>query len=187
MSRLRAVALVALLLSGAGLVGSRVGAVDSATRESLRLFTELVSVEHERYGAEVSYRDLIYSSTSGMLRPLDPHTAFLSPEAYADMRSKNQSSFYGIGVLIGVRNGQLTVISPVEGGPAARLGIQAGDVISTVEGEPTETMSLDDAIDRLKGPKGTEVKVTVVRRGLDEPLAMTIVRAEVAQTTVRQA
>ena len=187
MSRLRAVALVALLLSGAGLVGSRVGAVDSATRESLRLFTELVSVEHERYGAEVSYRDLIYSSTSGMLRPLDPHTAFLSPEAYADMRSKNQSSFYGIGVLISVRNGQLTVISPVEGGPAARLGIQAGDVISTVEGEPTETMSLDEAIDRLKGPKGTEVKVTVVRRGLDEPLAMTIVRAEVAQTTVRQA
>ncbi len=187
-SRLPAVLLSILVLFAGGLSGARVFAagVSERTRDDLRLFTELVSVEHERYGAVVSYSDLIYASTGGMLRPLDPHTNFLTPEAYADMREKQQSSFYGIGVLIGVRNGQLTVISPVEGGPASRLGIQAGDIISTVDGEPTESMSLDDAIDRIKGAKGTEVKLSIVRRGLAEPLAMTVVRAEVAQTTVRQ-
>jgi carboxyl-terminal processing protease len=78
------------------------------------------------------------------------------------------------------------VISPLDGTPAARMGVQAGDVISTIEGEPTETMSLDAAVLKLKGPKGTQVKITIVRRGLDQPLAMSVTRAEIPQTTVRQ-
>jgi carboxyl-terminal processing protease len=122
-----------------------------------------------------------------MLRTLDPHTTFLSPEAYEGMREKQQTSFYGLGILVGVRNGQLTVISPIEGTPASRMGIQAGDVISTIEGEATDTMSLDEAVGKLKGPKGTQVKITIVRRGLPEPLPMSVTRAEIPQTTVRQA
>ena len=82
------------------------------------------------------------------------------------MREKQQTSFYGLGILVGVRNGQLTVISPLEGTPASRLGIQAGDVISTIEGEADRPMTLDDAVGKLKGPKGTQVKITIVRRGL---------------------
>src|SRR5436305_1939728 len=114
-----------------------------------------------------------------MLRSLDPHTAFLNPEAYEGMREKQQTSFYGLGILVGVRNGQLTVISPLEGTPAARLGIQAGDVISTIEGEPTETMTLDEAVGKLKGPKGTQVKISITRRGLPQPLTMSVTRAEI--------
>jgi carboxyl-terminal processing protease len=121
-----------------------------------------------------------------MLRTLDPHTSFLSPEAYDNMREKQQVSFYGLGILVGVRDGQLTVISPLEGTPAQRMGIQAGDVISTIEGEPTETMSLDDAVGKLKGPKGTKVKITISRRGLEKPIEMAVTRAEIPQTTVRQ-
>src|SRR5436305_13319331 len=113
-----------------------------------------------------------------MLRSLDPHTAFLNPEAYEGMREKQQTSFYGLGILVGVRNGQLTVISPLEGTPAARLGIQAGDVISTIEGEPTETMTLDAAVAKLKGPKATEVRISITRRGLPQPLTMALTRAE---------
>jgi carboxyl-terminal processing protease len=102
------------------------------------------------------------------------------------MRQRQQTTFYGVGILVGVRNGQLTVISPLEGGPASQMGIQAGDVISTIEGEATEEMTLDEAVQKLKGPKGTQVEFTIVRRGLPEPLAMAVTRAEISQDTVRQ-
>lgn len=184
--RIAAIVLFALALTLGGLLGDRLLAVTDETRDSLKLYTELVNVAHERYGTEVTYRDLVYSSVNGMLRALDPHTAFLNPEAYEGMREKQQTSFYGLGILVGVRNGQLTVISPLEGTPASRLGIQAGDVISTIEGEPTDQMTLDEAVSKLKGPKGTQVKITIVRRGLEQPLAMSVTRAEIPQTTVRQ-
>ncbi|HEX5760187.1 MAG TPA: S41 family peptidase [Thermoanaerobaculia bacterium] len=184
--KIAATALFTLSLLFGGLYGDRLLALTDEARDTLRLYTELVNTAHERYGAEVSYRDLVYASVQGMLRTLDPHTSFLTPEAYSGMREKQQSSFYGLGILVGVRDGQLTVISPIEGSPASRRGVQAGDVISTIEGEPTETMTLDEAVQRLKGPKGTSVTITVVRRGLDGALEMTITRAEIPQTTVRQ-
>ncbi|HZF13774.1 MAG TPA: S41 family peptidase [Thermoanaerobaculia bacterium] len=183
--RITAVVLFTLALVLGGMLGDRVLALTDEARDHLRLYTELVNVAHERYGAQVSYKDLVFSSIQGMLRTLDPHTNFLPPEAYTGMREKQQSSFYGLGILVGLRNGQLTVVSPLEGTPASRLGIQAGDVISTIEGEPTESLSLDEAVQKLKGPKGTQVKVTIVRRGLDKPLSMSVTRAEIPQTTVR--
>ena len=184
--RFAALVLFVLALLTGALMGERLLALTDETRDSLKLYTELVTLAHERYGTEISYKDLVYSSVNGMLRTLDPHTAFLSPEAYEGMREKQQTSFYGLGILVGVRNGQLTVISPLEGTPASRLGIQAGDVISTIETEPTDTMTLDEAVSKLKGPKGTQVKITIVRRGLPEPLALSVTRAEIPQTTVRQ-
>ena len=111
---------LAVLLGGA--VGNRVLAVTDEARQQLRVYTELVSLTHDHYGGEVSYRDLVYASIQGMLRTLDPHTNFLSAEAYASMRDRQQASFYGLGILVGMRNGQLTVISPLDGTPAARGG-----------------------------------------------------------------
>jgi len=184
--RIAAIVLFALALALGGLLGDRLLAVTDETRDTLRLYTELVNVAHDHYATEVSYRDLVYSSVNGMLRALDPHTAFLNPEAYEGMREKQQTSFYGLGILVGVRNGQLTVISPLEGTPASRLGIQAGDIIGTIEGEATDQMTLDEAVSKLKGPKGTQVKITIVRRGLEQPLSMSVTRAEIPQTTVRQ-
>ncbi len=142
---------------------------------------------HERYGVEVSYRDLTYAAIQGMMRILDPHTSFLTPESYDNMRERQQGSFYGLGILVSKRSGQLTVISPIEGTPASRLGLRSGDVIHTIEGEPTDTMTLDEAVRKLKGPKGTEVRITIVRGGLDESLALSITRAEIPQETVRYA
>ncbi len=124
--RIAAIVLFTVALALGGLLGDRLLAVTDETRDSLRLYTELVNVAHERYGAEVSYKDLVYSSVNGMLRALDPHTSFLSPEAYEGMREKQQSSFYGLGILVGVRNGQLTVISPLEGTPGLAPGHPGG-------------------------------------------------------------
>jgi carboxyl-terminal processing protease len=185
--RIAAIALFALALVAGGLVGDRLLALTDQTRDTLRLYTDLVKVAHDKYGAEVTYRDLVYASIQGMIRTLDPHTTFLVAEEYQGMREKQQTSYYGLGILVGVRNGQLTVIAPLEGTPGARLGIQPGDVISTIEGEPTETMSLDEAVGKLKGPKGTQVHIAIARRGMDKPIEMAVTRAEIPQTTVRLA
>ena len=103
------------------------------------------------------------------------------------MRERQQSSFYGLGILVGMRDGQLTVVTPVEGTPASRLGIRAGDVISLIEGESTAGMGINEAVRRLKGPKGTTVHITIQRRGLDEPLEMDVERDEIPQNTVTYA
>ena len=182
--RFVAASLFLLALVAGTFVGDGLQALSDHTRDRLRLYTELVETSREAYGAEVSYEDLVFASIRGMLRGLDPHTSFLSPDAYTSMRDRQQGSFYGLGILVGVRDGKLTVITPIPGSPADRLGMRAGDVISLIEGEPTETMNLDDAVGRLKGPKDTQVNITVVRRGLEDPLELTITRAEVTQDTV---
>jgi carboxyl-terminal processing protease len=185
----RRVGLVIFLLAvlAGGLVGERLLAFTDEARATLRMFTELVSLAHDRYGEEIAYRDLVEASIQGMLQVLDPHTSFLSASAYSAMRDRQESTFSGLGILVGMRNGRLTVITPIEGTPASRLGLRAGDHINTIEGEPTETMGLDAAVRRLKGPKGTQVTITVVRAGLEEPLEFTITRDVIPQTTVRYA
>ena len=183
--------LATLLFLGAILTGSLAGdrllARAEETRDTLRVYTELLSVAHDSYGSDVTFRDLVFASIQGMLRSLDPHTSFLTPKAYTGMRERQQSSFFGLGILISQRNGQLTVITPIEGTPASRLGIRAGDIIATIEGEPTDSMSTDDAVERLKGPKGTQVHIEIVRRGIPEPIKLTVTRAEIPQITVRYA
>ena len=181
--------LAILLFTGAlitsGLVGDKVLAMTDDARDHLRAYTELINLAHERYGDEVSYRDLVYASINGMLRTLDPHTNFLSKEAYESMREKQQSTFYGLGIYVGTRNGQFTVITPIPGTPASKKGMRAGDVISMIDGLETEEMTQDEAISHLKGPKGTTVNVTIARPGIDEPIEMEITRAEIPQQTVR--
>ena len=185
--RTLAIALFTVCFLVGGLFGNRVLALTDEARELLRQYTELVTLVHEQYGDEVAYRDLVHSSIGGVLRTLDPHSNFLSAESYSNMRDRQKSTFYGLGILVGMRNGQLTVITPIEGTPASRLGIRAGDVISTIEGESTETMHIDEAVRRLKGPKGTQVQIQIVRVGLDDPLDLAITRDEIPQDTVRYA
>lgn len=170
-----------------GVAGDRLLTPSDETRDQIRLYTELLYAAHENYGSDVRYEDMVHASIDGMLRTLDPHSNFLSPDDFEEMRSRQQGSFFGLGILVSKRNGELTVISPIEGTPAWRMGLRAGDVISTIEGEPTDTMALDEAVTKLKGPKGTQVNVGITRRGLDEPMRMAITRAEIPQNTVRYA
>ena len=184
---------LALLLFAAalvlgGLAGHNLLAIDAAEMAQVRLYTELVETAHANYAVDdVTYRDLVYASIGGMLRNLDPHTSFLPPVAYDSMRERQQSSFYGLGIYVGTRNGRLTVISPIEGTPGYEKGIRAGDIIHLINGEPTEEMNPNEAIRKLKGPKGTDVTVTLLRPGMDEPVEVTVTRAEIPQETVRHA
>ncbi len=176
---------VAAVLVG-GVAGGNLLAVASGEFAPVREYTDLVEAAHAHYAVpDVAYRDLIYASIGGMLRSLDPHTSFLPPVAYDSMRERQQSSFYGLGIYVGTRNGRLTVISPIEGTPGYKKGIRAGDIIHLIDGEPTDEMSRNEAIRNLKGPKGTDVTVTLLRPGLDEALVVTVTRAEIPQETVR--
>jgi len=151
----------------------------------LRRYTEVLSVLIDKAPLKTAPDELVYSSLEGMLSLLDPHTNFLRPEAFSSMRERQQGSFHGIGVIISLRGGRITVISPIEGTPAARLGLRAGDVIEAVDGAPTEGLDIDDVARKLRGAEGTTVKVTISRPGLPEPLEITIERARVPTDSVR--
>lgn len=179
--------LFVLTLLVGGLFGERLLAFNRDARETLRLYAELLTTAHDHYGGDVNYQDMVDASIEGVVRALDPHTSFLSADAYSSMRERQQSSFFGLGILVGIRNNQITVINPIEGTPASRMGLRAGDVITHIEHESTEGMNINDAVRQLKGPKGTEVHITLARPGQDDPIEVTIERAEIPQISVRYA
>src|SRR5438270_5233300 len=154
------------------------------TQKRLREYTDLISAVTSWAPEEVGSDKFVYSSIDGMLRTLDPHTSFLEPKEYADMQDRQKGSFYGLGILVTKRNDQVTVITPLEGTPAARLGIRAGDVISEVEGVATDELSLDEVVKRLKGPKGTTVHIKIMRVGMKEPIPLSIVRAAIPTNSI---
>src|SRR5438046_3358483 len=150
----------------------------------MKEYTDLLDAVTKTSADDIGSDKFVYSSIDGMLRTLDPHASFLEPKEYADMQDRQKGSFYGLGILVTKRNDQVTVITPLEGTPAARLGIRAGDVISDVEGTSTEDLSLDEVVKRLKGPKGTTVHIKIVRVGIKEPIPLTIVRAAIPTNSI---
>jgi len=167
-----------------GTLGPRLLAVSDATNPKMKEYADLLATARAWYADDLGTEKLVYASISGMLDTLDPHSNFLEPEEYGAMQEKQRGSFYGLGIIISKRNGKVTVITPVEGSPAQRLGIRAGDIIELVEGQPIDDLPIDAVVKRLKGPKGTKVNVTIVRPGLGEPLQMTVTRAEIPTNSV---
>lgn len=134
---------------------------------------------------EADPADIVYDGISGMLDVLDPHSNYLDPRNYRKMRSRQEGSFFGVGIIISRRDGKVTVIAPIAGTPAAGKGLRAGDVISTVEDQATEDMTLDDVVDLVRGPEGTTVHLTLQRPAIVQPIEVEIVRARIPQNSVR--
>src|SRR5881275_1488546 len=180
-----AVAIVGTTLFG-GFYGNRLfGApVQSEVQKRFKEYTDLLAAVTSWAPEDVGSDKFVYSSIDGMLRTLDPHTNFLEPKEYSDMQDRQKGSFYGLGILVTKRNDQVTVITPLEGTPAARLGIRAGDVISEVEGVSTDELPLDEVVKRLKGPKGTTVHIKIVRVGMKEAIPLSIVRAAIPTNSI---
>src|SRR5436305_10444031 len=180
------VAIAAATLFG-GFYGKRLLGAPSETdlqQKRLREYTDLITAVASNSADDIGTDKVVYSSIDGMLRTLDPHTSFLEPKEYADMQDRQKGSFYGLGILVTKRNDQVTVITPLEGTPAARLGIRAGDAISEVEGTSTDDLTLDEVVKRLKGPKGTTVHIKIIRVGIKEPIPLTIVRAAIPTNSI---
>jgi carboxyl-terminal processing protease len=153
-------------------------------QKRLKEYTDLLNAVTTWSAEEITPDKAVYASVDGMLRSLDPHTSFLEPKEYTDMQDRQKGTFYGLGILVTKRNDQVTVITPLEGTPASRLGIRAGDVISEVEGVLTDDLSLDEVVKRLKGPKGTTVNIKIKRVGMKEPIPLTIVRAAIPTNSI---
>ena len=130
-------------------------------------------------------RDLVFSGIHGMLSTLDPYTQFLESDVYEYMQDQQKGSFYGIGISFDIRNGQLLVISAIEGSPAWKLGIKPGDVISEIEGESTVGITSSDVLKKLRGEKGSRVNIAIMRPDQTEPLYFTLERDKIALNSVR--
>jgi len=181
-----AVALAGATLFG-GIYGNRLfGATPANTdlNKRLREYTDLLNAVTANSAEDIGSDKFVYASIDGMLRTLDPHTSFLEPKEYSDMQDRQKGTFYGLGILVTKRNDQVTVITPLEGTPAARLGVRAGDVISEVEGVNADDLSLDEVVKRLKGPKGTTVSIKIKRVGMKEPIPLTITRAAIPTNSI---
>ena len=183
-----ALAMVLTLVASGALVGGLFGASaqDGFNRykEYLRRYTDVLRIVEKEYVTEVEPSKLVHSSIRGMLRTLDPHSNFLERRDYISLQERQKGSYHGLGISVQMIDGNLTVVSPFEGTPAYRLGIRAEDVISKIESEETRGMALDEAVKRLRGPKGSKVTISITRAGYDRPLDFTIVRDEIRLRSV---
>ena len=153
--------------------------------QDLKTFSEVLSLVQSHYVEEVKPEELVRGAIVGMLRTLDPHSAFMPPEMYKEMQVETEGSFGGIGIEITMKDDHLTVVSPIEETPAQQAGIKAGDRIMKVNGEPTKGMSLIDAVHKMRGPSGSKVTITIMREGFTEPKDFAITRAIIKIKSVK--
>jgi len=162
-----------------------VSAVPRQDYESLETFTNILSIVKKNYVEEVETKNLIGGAISGMLTSLDPHSAYLTPDLYKELQMDTQGRFGGLGIEITVKNGVLTVVSPIEDTPAFKAGIKPGDMIFKIEDEFTKDMTLVEAVKRMRGPKGTKINISIKREGVPELITFTLIRDTIRVQSVR--
>ncbi|HWR14519.1 MAG TPA: S41 family peptidase [Terriglobales bacterium] len=166
-------------------VSSNAASGDTEIRDSLRTFSQVYDLVEQNYAEPVSADKAIYNGAiPGMLHVLDPHSNFFDPKSYSLLREEQRGKYYGVGMQVGPRNNKVIVIAPFAGTPAFRAGIHPGDVIIAVDGKPTDNLTTQDVAEMLKGPKGTTVRITVLREGTAKPLDFTVTRDEIPRYSV---
>ncbi|MGB7319142.1 MAG: S41 family peptidase [Planktotalea sp.] len=153
--------------------------------EQLDLFGDIFERIRAQYVEEVDEGDLIEAAINGMLTSLDPHSSYLSPDDANDMRVQTRGEFGGLGIEVTQEEGFVKVVSPIDGTPADEAGMEAGDFITHVDGESILGLALDEAVEMMRGPVGSEIIITVVREGETEPFDVSIVRDTIKLTAVR--
>ncbi len=164
-------------LTGAGQVGGQEDKPGLSIYENMDLFSDVFETIRRNYVEEVDITDLTKGAVRGMLSSLDPHSSYLDDQRLEEMMVQTAGEFGGLGIEVTMENGWLLVISPIDETPAAEAGMRAGDIITEIEGDTVLGMSIDEAVDRLRGPPGSEVVITVEREGEAGPLTIPIVRA----------
>ncbi|HEX9920521.1 MAG TPA: PDZ domain-containing protein, partial [Candidatus Methylomirabilis sp.] len=164
-NRIVKLALGALILSFF-LLGGGAGPNSVAVQEpypQLKVFNNVLFLIQNNYVEKLELKDLVRGAIKGMLQTLDPYSSYLTPEQYSEMKVDTRGSFEGLGIEITVKDYQLTVVAPIEGTPAERAGILAGDRVIKIDGQPTKDMTLHDAVSKMRGPRGTKVTLTILR------------------------
>ena len=158
---------------------------NSSVYEQLDLFGDIFERIRAQYVEEVEERELIEAAIDGMLSSLDPHSSYLSPQDADDMRVQTRGEFGGLGIEVTQEDGFVKVVSPIDDTPADEAGIEAGDFITHVDGESVLGLTLDEAVEMMRGPVGSEIVITVVREDIDDPFDVTIIRDTIKLTAVR--
>lgn len=157
----------------------------ASTYEQLDLFGEIFERVRSEYVEDVTSEELIQNAIDGMLTGLDPHSSYLPPKDFDDMAVQTRGEFGGLGIEVTQENGFIKVVSPIDDTPAFEAGVAAGDLIVQIDGEPTQGLTLDEAVERMRGAVGEPIVITIVREGVDEPFDITIVRDTIKVTAVR--
>jgi carboxyl-terminal processing protease len=169
-----------------GLVRShKVSALSNNMYEDLKVFTDVIGLLQKEYVEETNSKDLVNGAIKGMLETLDPHSAFMPPQMYKEMQEETKGRFEGLGLEITVKDGVLTVVSPIEDTPAFKAGLLAEDQILKIDGALTKNLTLMDSVKRLRGPKGTKVTITIMREGFTKPRDYTLIREVIPIRSVR--
>lgn len=158
-----------------------------AAYDQIELFTEVMQLIRNNYVDEKTYEDIMQGALQGILQSLDPHSSYLPPDALGELEGETTGTYGGIGIYIGMKDGTLTVIAPIEGTPADRAGLQAGDRVLLIDGVKTVNMEVKDAVKRMRGPKGTSVTLTLLSTSDEKPRDVTIVRDDIEVPSVRGA
>ena len=153
--------------------------------EDLRKFTDIFGKIKNDYVEEIDDATLLKYAIRGMLSGLDPHSAYLEPSAFSDLQENTSGTFGGVGIEVGMENGFVKVIAPIDDTPAQKGGIMAGDLIIKLDETPVKGMSLDQAVDRMRGEAGTDITLTLVRVGEREPVKITLTRAIIQVTSIK--
>ena len=160
-------------------------ALSSSIYDELKLFTDILSHIQKDYVEETKSKDLIYGAIKGMLETLDPHSGFMPPETYKEMQAETRGRFEGLGLEITMKDGILTVVAPIEDTPAFKAGLLAGDQIIKINGEWTKSLTLMDSVKKMRGPKGSQVTITIMREGFTKPRDFTLTRDVIPVRSVR--
>ncbi|MBI5236099.1 MAG: S41 family peptidase [Deltaproteobacteria bacterium] len=178
--------LVAAVVVAVSLGASRkVVAVSNDTYDSLRTFADVLSMVQENYAEPVEAKTLINNAIKGMVKGLDPHSSYMNPQEYSEMQVDTKGVFGGLGIEISMKDNVLTIVAPIEDTPAHKAGLLAGDKIVKINDKFTKDMSITEAVNQMRGPKGTQVTIHIMREGLDEPKPYTLTRAIIKVKSVK--
>jgi carboxyl-terminal processing protease len=171
-----AIALGAGLVVAADLTARRAQALPDDTYKELQTFANVLAIVQQNYVEPVSTKRLVNGAINGMLASLDPHSAYLTPDLYRDLEVETRGSFGGLGIEITIRNDVLTVVSPIEDTPAAKAGIKSGDEIIKIDKDFTKGMTLTEAVQMMRGPKGSKIRLTLHREGIPDLFTVSVAR-----------
>jgi carboxyl-terminal processing protease len=172
-----------------GVFGSRVVVASAASEgevaDSIKRFTDVLAVVEQNYADQIDSERAIFSGAiPNLLHTLDPHSQFFDPDSFRQLRDEQKGQYAGVGMQIGTRNGNTVVLAPFPKTPAYKAGLRPGDVIAEVDGEAMDGVNLGEVAKRLRGPAGTQVKISVVRRGVDDMLNFEVTRASIPYPSI---